>query len=67
MNAEEWRQAKVVLAEALLIPPADRDALIARRCPDPGIRREVQDYLNQYDERFLESVMTVSEELALRG
>jgi len=61
MNAEEWRHAKGVLAEALLIPPAERDALIAARCPDPAMRREVQDYLNQYDERFLETVITVSD------
>jgi len=63
MDAEAWRQAKVVLAEALLCPPADREALVAARCPDPGLRREVQAYLNQYDEQFLESVITVSDTL----
>src|SRR3954468_18150195 len=61
MNAEEWRQAKGVLADALLIPPARRGAPPAARCPDPGLRREVQEYLNQYDEDFLESVITVSD------
>jgi len=60
MNAEVWRQAKGVLAEALLCPPGEREALVAARCPDPSLRREVQAYLTQYDENFLESVLTVS-------
>ena len=29
MDADVWRQAKGVLAEALLIPPNERDALVA--------------------------------------
>ncbi len=61
MDADVWRQAKGVLAEALLIPPNERDALVAERCTDPLLRREVQAYLHQYDEDFLESVLTVSE------
>src|SRR5881398_1526371 len=61
MDAGAWRQAKGVLAEALLRPPGEREALIASRCPDPSLRRELQSYLNQYDEEFLETVLTVSE------
>ncbi len=60
MDADVWRQAKGVLAEALLIPPNERDALVVERCPDPLLRREVQAYLHQYDENFLETVLTVS-------
>src|SRR5437764_648924 len=60
MDADSWRQAKGVLAEALACPPGERDALIASRCPDPALRREVQAYLNEYDEDFLESVISVS-------
>src|SRR5436190_11234951 len=60
MDADSWRQAKGVLAEALLRPANEREALIAARCADPDLRREVQAYLNEYDERFLESVLTVS-------
>ena len=63
MDAESWRQAKGVLAEALLCPPAEREAFILARCADPALRREVQAYLDEYDEDFLESVLTVSEAL----
>src|SRR6266850_2213597 len=63
MDADSWRQAKGVLAEALLCPPGEREALVMARCADPELRREVQAYLNEYDERFLESVLTVSETL----
>jgi serine/threonine protein kinase len=61
VDADAWRQAKSVLAEALSCPANERDALVAARCPDPSIRRELQAYLNQYDEEFLESVLTVSQ------
>ena len=60
MDADAWRQAKGVLAEALLRPPSEREALVEARCPDPSLRRELQSFLNQYDEDFLESVLTVS-------
>src|SRR5438128_3604087 len=60
MDAEAWRQAKGVLAEALLCPPSEREALVQARCADPLLRREVQACLNEYDEHFLESVLTVS-------
>ena len=61
MDAEAWRQAKDILAEALACPANERDALIAARCEDLALRRELQAYLNQYDEEFLESVLTVSQ------
>jgi serine/threonine protein kinase len=60
MDAEVWREAKGVLAEALLCPPNERDAWVVDRCADPRLRREVQAYLHQYDEKFLETVLTVS-------
>ena len=63
MDASAWRGAKAILAEALLRPPDERDALVMARCADPDLRREVQAYLNQYDEHFLESVLTVSNTL----
>jgi Protein kinase domain len=61
MDAEAWRAAKGVLAEALSCPPGERAALVNARCPDPDMRREVQAYLDEYDEHFLESVITVSD------
>ena len=61
MDAEVWRQAKGVLAEALLCPAHERAAFVNARCPDLSLRREVQAYLTQYDESFLESVLTVSD------
>src|SRR5256885_12925656 len=60
MKAAAWRQAKGVLAEALVCAPAERDALVLAKCPDPSLRRQVQSYLNQYDEEFLESVLAAS-------
>jgi hypothetical protein len=41
MDAEVWREAKGVLAEALLCPPDERDAWVDERCPDLLLRREV--------------------------
>ena len=67
MDAGAWREAKGVLAEALLRPPSEREALVAARCPDPSLRRELQSYLNQYDEQFLETVLTVSETFTTSG
>jgi serine/threonine protein kinase len=61
MDAEAWRAAKGVLAEALSCPPGEREALLVARCPDLSLRREVQAFLNEYDEHFLESVISVSD------
>jgi serine/threonine protein kinase len=63
VDAEAWRQAKGVLAEALSCPAGERDAFVAAHCHDPSVRRELQAYLNQYDKDFLESVLTVSQAL----
>ncbi len=63
MDAEAWRAAKGVLAEALSCPPAERDAFVDAHCADPELRREVRAYLNEYDEHFLESVLSVSSTL----
>src|SRR5512138_3823484 len=60
MDAEVWRQAKSVLEAALVCTPDERDALIAARCADPSLRREVHDLLNEYEESFLESALTLS-------
>jgi serine/threonine protein kinase len=60
MDADSWRQAKSVLEAALLCAPPDRDALIAARCADPSLRREVLACLNEHDESFLESALTIS-------
>jgi hypothetical protein len=65
MDAGVWRQAKGVLAEALLCPPNERDAWVAERCTDPLLRREVQAYLDQYDANFLETVLTVANTIDL--
>jgi serine/threonine protein kinase len=61
MDAESWRQAKSVLEAALVCAPADRDALVAARCADPSLRREVLACLSDYDESFLESALTISQ------
>ena len=34
-----------LFAAALALPPADRPAFLARECPDPALRREVDDLL----------------------
>src|SRR5262245_35941196 len=61
MDADSWRQAKSVLEAALLCAPADRDAFVAARCADPWLRREVLACLNEHDESFLESALTISQ------
>jgi serine/threonine protein kinase len=61
VDADAWRQAKGVLAEALACPPDERDAFIDARCDDPVLRRELHSYLSQYDQQFLESILTVSD------
>jgi predicted Ser/Thr protein kinase len=60
MDADSWRQAKSVLEAALLCPPAERDAFVAGRCGDPSLRREVLACLNEHDDNFLESALTIS-------
>src|SRR5215470_5520825 len=60
MDADSWRQAKSVLEAALLCAPAERDAFVAGRCADPSLRREVLACLNEHDESFLESALTIS-------
>lgn len=64
MDADAWREAKAVLAEALTCPPDERTAFLLARCPNPMLRRELEAYLAEYDEDFLESVITVSDLIA---
>jgi serine/threonine protein kinase len=61
MDAEQWRQAKAVLAEVLTRPPDERDAFLVERCPNPDLRRDVASYLRRYDEEFLKTVTTPSD------
>src|SRR5215471_5707858 len=56
----EWSSAKSVLEAALLCAPAERDAFVAARCAEPWLRREVLACLNEHDEGFLESALTIS-------
>ena len=67
MDAESWRQAKAVLAEALVCPPAERGAFVDAHCTDPELRREVHAFLAEYDEDFLESVRSVTGTLDSTG
>jgi hypothetical protein len=60
MDPDSWRQAKSVLEAALLCPPDEREALIAARCADASLRREVLACLHENDESFLESALTIS-------
>jgi predicted Ser/Thr protein kinase len=60
MDADSWRQAKSVLEGALLCAAAERDDFVAARCADPWLRREVLACLNEHDENFLESALTIS-------
>jgi serine/threonine protein kinase len=60
MDADSWRQAKSVLEAALLCAPAEREAFVAGRCADAWLRKEVLACLNEHDESFLESALTIS-------
>lgn len=55
MGGDVWAKAKAVLAEALQVRPAGREAWVVARCADPLLRREVLAYLREYDETFLEA------------
>jgi serine/threonine protein kinase len=63
VDANIWRAAKPILDEALQHPANERQAVLEARCPDSELRRELQAYLNEYDEHFLETVLSVSERL----
>jgi predicted Ser/Thr protein kinase len=63
VNASGWQAAKSVLADVLARPADERPAFLAARCPDPALRQEVEAYLREYDESFLESAITVSDVL----
>jgi len=60
VDANSWREAKALLAEALTRPPDQRDAFLVERCADPAVRREVESFLHEYDTNFLESALTAS-------
>ena len=45
MNAEAWKHAKSLLADAADLPAADRERFVVERCPDPELRREVLELL----------------------
>jgi serine/threonine protein kinase len=60
MDADSWRQAKSVLEAALMCAPAEREAFVAGRCADAWLRHEVLACLNEHDEGFLESALTIS-------
>jgi len=60
MDPDSWRQAKSVLEAALLCAPDERDALVAARCANPSLLREVLACLNEHDEDFLESALMIT-------
>jgi predicted Ser/Thr protein kinase len=61
MDADSWRQAKSVLEAALLCAPGEREAFVAGRCAaNPWLRSEVLACLDEHDESFLESALTIS-------
>src|SRR4029077_10586574 len=48
------------LRRALRCAPYERDARLAARCANPSLRREVLACLNEHDEDFLESALTIT-------
>jgi serine/threonine-protein kinase len=55
----DWNDVKSVFAQAVELPPAERESFLAVTCStDPGLRREVERLLNAHAsaEGFLESL-----------
>ncbi len=45
MTREEWQRVKAITTDALAVPEDERESLVAARCTDAGLRREVQSLL----------------------
>jgi len=63
MTPERWQQIKVVLYDALEIPPEKRSEFLAQACSnDDDLRREVESFLVLGDQEarttFLQSTRT---------
>jgi eukaryotic-like serine/threonine-protein kinase len=50
MTPESWKQVKELFESALDQPPAQRPDFLRERCPDDGLRREVEKLLENYVE-----------------
>ncbi len=70
MNRERWETVKARFAEALELPPAERDSYLSRNCgQDEELRREVSSLLQAHAEEFLETPLELEapEPAALSG
>ncbi|HYO83342.1 MAG TPA: serine/threonine-protein kinase, partial [Bryobacteraceae bacterium] len=65
ITAEQWQQVKVLLEEALFLPPGARSAWLDKHCPDEGVRAEVASLLraHQTGNDFLEQPSRAGVEL----
>src|SRR6185436_17539627 len=59
MDADAWEQVKSILAEALEVPPDERQAYVASHYAHLGLKTEVEAFLRHYDDDFLRTVVTV--------
>jgi serine/threonine protein kinase len=48
MDAATWRWARDLIADAVELPPPDRAALLRHRCPDEGLRAEIESLLRRF-------------------
>src|SRR5438034_2271770 len=57
MDAVTWEKAKDLITELLSLAPADREAYLCERCPDPALRKEIDAMVRAYgmDPGFLEA------------
>src|SRR5215813_5084680 len=67
MTSERWQQIKVVLQEALELPPQQRSGFLAEACSDdPTLRQEVESFLALGDQAVPTGILdTLASRVAL--
>jgi uncharacterized RDD family membrane protein YckC len=56
MDADTWQRAKAVLADLIEVPPHERAAHLDQHCVDADLRRDIEELLRHYDDKFLASI-----------
>jgi eukaryotic-like serine/threonine-protein kinase len=60
MTPDRWQQIKLVLENAMELPPKERSAYVVKACSDEALRLEVQSFLALGDEEALTGLLESS-------